>query len=91
MTGSHDRPLPLNEAARAYFGESSTITGKTLAGEARKGKLRTYRVARRQLTTQADIDHMVKASASSMAPSPPIQNEAAPTSVPVAMAAIRAL
>ena len=36
------RLLPLDDAAKAYFGEGSKITGRTLADLSRKGRLRTY-------------------------------------------------
>jgi hypothetical protein len=57
------RPLRLDAAARAYFGPSSSITGRSLARLARRGALSVYRIAGKLHTTLADIDQMVTRSA----------------------------
>jgi len=89
-----DRLLLLDVAAREFFGQDSGVTGRTLASLSRRGKLRTYKIARRLFTTRADLDAMVDASpgATSRPPSPSIRrDETPPVGASVAMAAIARL
>src|SRR5262249_14444724 len=70
-----NRPLRLDAAAERYFGADSGISGKSLRRLARKGKLRTFRIANKTFTTLAAIAEMVEGASE---PAPPDPNTAKP-------------
>jgi uncharacterized protein YbjT (DUF2867 family) len=57
---SHDTPLRLADAATLAF-PMGGVTAATLRGEAKRGRLKIYRIGGRDFTTLQDIADMTKA------------------------------